>query len=83
MRVTVILIVIDALGMIQRLGRKTGGIGNQRENRDYLDYSIIEIAQNTYKIPGDPRRFAVAPIKDHKFILVWKTCKLWCTRIIK
>ena len=38
---------------------RTGGIGNQRKNRDYPDYSIAEIGQNTQKSPGDLRRLAV------------------------
>ena len=29
---------------LQRLGKKTGGIGNQRKNQDHLDHSIVKIS---------------------------------------
>ena len=28
---------------LQRLWKKIGGIGNQKNNQDYLDHSIVEI----------------------------------------
>ena len=63
---------------LQRLRKKTGGIGNQK-NQDHWDYSIVIINQNTQKNPGDLRRLAVTqtPVKDHQLKLVWKTCKNW------
>ena len=39
---------------------------------DHRNYCFIEIGQNTEKIPGDLRRFAVTqtPEKDHLLTLV-------------
>ena len=47
MKVTVIPIIIEALGTI--LGR----LGNQRTSEDHPDYSIIKIDQNSEKSPRD------------------------------
>ena len=33
--------------------RTTGGIENQRKNRDHLDHSIVKIGWNTQKSPGE------------------------------
>ena len=54
--------------VLERIGTETGGIGNQRKNRDHLDYSIVEIGQNTEKSPGDLRRLAVTqtPAKNNQ-----------------
>ena len=49
----------------QRIGTKTGGLGNDRTSRDHPNYYIIEIGQNTEEIPGDLRGFAV--IQTHIF----------------
>ena len=67
MKVTVIPIVINILGRSQRLGNKIGRVRNQRINRDYLNYNIVEIVQNTEKSPEDRRRLAVTHtlVKDH------------------
>ena len=43
----------------QRIGTKTGRLGNKQTSRDHLFYSIIKISQNTEKSPGDFRRLAV------------------------
>ena len=43
----------------QRIGTWTGGLGNNGMGRDYPNYSIVEIGQNTEKSPGDLRRLAV------------------------
>ena len=43
----------------ERTEKGTGRVGNQRTSRDYPNYSIIEIGQNTEKGPGDLRRLAV------------------------
>ena len=50
----------------QRLGKKTGRVGNRKTNRGHPNYSI-KIDQNTEKSPGDLRRLAVTqtPIKGH------------------
>ena len=37
----------------KRLGEGTGGNGNQWNNRDHPEYSIVEISQNTQKSHGD------------------------------
>ena len=48
MKMTVIPLVIDALGTIpKRNGKGTGRLGNKRTNGDHPDYSIIKIGQNT------------------------------------
>ena len=39
----------------QRIEKRTGGLGNNETNGDYPNYSIIEIGQNTEKIPEDLR----------------------------
>ena len=43
----------------QRIGTGTGGLANKRTTGDHLNYSIIEICQNTKKSPGDLIRLAV------------------------
>ena len=70
MRVKMVPIVISTLGT-KKLGRKTGGIGNQRKNQDYLIYGIVEIGQITQKIPGYLRRLAViqTPMKGYQLKL--------------
>ena len=48
MRVTVIPIVTGAPRTVpESLEKKTGGIGNQRKNRDHADHSNDEIGLNT------------------------------------
>ena len=37
---------------------KTGGIGNQRKNRHYIDDSIVKIGSNIKEIPGNINRRA-------------------------
>ena len=66
-RVTVIPIVVGALGSVPKsLGEETGGIGNQKKNRDHPDFTIAEISQNTKESPGDRSRFTVTqtPVKE-------------------
>ena len=62
MKVTVIPIVIGALGTV---ARRSGSVGNRRKNRDHPNYSIVEIGQNTEKSPGNLRRLTVTqtPVK--------------------
>ena len=59
----------------QKIGTRTGGLGNKRTSGDSLNYSIVEIGQNTEKSPRDLRRLAVAqtPVKDHRERLIWET----------
>ena len=40
----------------QRIGTRTGELGNERTSRDHPNYSIVEIGQNTEKSPEDLRR---------------------------
>ena len=73
MRVTVISIVIGALGTIPKgliRGMELLNIGRWAEI-----ISITEIGKNTEKSPGDLRRITVRQIlvKDHQLMLVWKT----------
>ena len=56
MKLTVIPIVIGALGTIPKGLVKGLEDRNQRKSRDHLDYSIIKIGQNMKKSPGDLRR---------------------------
>ena len=38
---------------------------NRTTSRDYPKYSIVEVSHNSEKSPGDPRKCAVTPVKDH------------------
>ena len=60
----------------QRTGKRAGGVGNQRLNQDYPDYSIAENGKNT-KGSGYLKRLVVTqtPVKDHQLTLEWKTFK--------
>ena len=42
---------------------------------DHLNYSIVEIGQNTEKSPGNLRRPAATqtPANDHLLTLMWKS----------
>ena len=54
MKVTVIPIVVDALGTVPKeLVKGTGRLGNKRTSREHSDYGIIKIGPNTGKNPGD------------------------------
>ena len=50
MKVTVIPIVIGALGTVTKGFMQ--GLGNKRTSGDYPNYRFIEIGQNTEKSPG-------------------------------
>ena len=57
MNVTVVPIVIDALGIIPKgLVKEVEDLRNQRTSTNHPDYSIIENGQYTEKSPGDLRR---------------------------
>ena len=75
-KVIVVPVIIGTLGTVTKgllQGLEdleiTGRVG------DHLNYSIIEINQNTEKSPGELRRCAVTqtPVKDHQLTLMWKT----------
>ena len=57
MKVTVIPIVVGALGTIPK--ELVKGLEDLKIRRDFPYYSLIKIGQNTEKIPGDFRRHAV------------------------
>ena len=49
---------------LPKLGKEAGRDGNQRTDRDHLNYSTVEIGQNTVKSPGDLKRGANAAEKN-------------------
>ena len=60
MKLTMILIVDDALGTVLEggSGKKIGETRDQRKNRDQPNFSIVKIGQNALS-PGDLRRLAI------------------------
>ena len=70
MKMTVITIVIGALGTIPRGWKSNWRLGNKRASGDHPDYSIIQISQNTEKSP-----VTQTPLKSHQLKQVWKTFK--------
>ena len=73
MKVTVIPIVIGALGKVTKeLVKKNGGLGTKKTSGNNPNYSIAEIGQNTEKSPGNLRKLAVTqtPVKDHQLTLM-------------
>ena len=78
MKVTVIPVVIGALGTIQKgLVKGLEDFGKKKTSRDHPDNSNIEIGQNTEKSFGDLRKLTVTqtPVRNHQLLLVWKTLK--------
>ena len=55
MRMTAILIVVCYTPSPKTLGKKTGELGNWRDNRDNPDHSSAKIGKNTLRSPGDLR----------------------------
>ena len=67
MKVTVIPVVFGVfLCSQQRFGKRTWCLGNKRSSGDNLNYSIVEIGQNTVKSSGDLKRLVDTQIQ-------WKT----------
>ena len=64
--VIVIPIIIGVLGTVTR------ELGNKRTSGDHPNYSIVEIGQNTKRIPADLRRLANTqiPVKNYQLTLV-------------
>ena len=58
----------------QRLSKRSREVGNWRTNGDHLNYSIVEVGQNTEKSPGDLRRLSATQplVKDNQLMLVQK-----------
>ena len=78
MRMTVIPIVISALGTIsKKLDKVAGRVENWRTSRTNPNYTIVKIDQNTEKSPGDLKRLAVIQTlaKNHQLTLAWKPPK--------
>ena len=75
MKVTVIPIVIGALGTV--IKGLVCRLWNMRTGGNHPNYSIIEIAQNIEESPGDLRGLAVTqtPVRNHQLKLLWKTLK--------
>ena len=73
MKVTIVPIVIDALGTVTK-GLLKGLEDLEVDERvgDYPNDSIIENGQNTKKSPGDLRRLVVSqtPVKNHRLTLM-------------
>ena len=60
MKVTIVLIVIGALGPNNnRIIKRSGGLGSWRTGRDYLYDSIVKNGQNPETSPGDMGRLTV------------------------
>ena len=68
MKVTIIPIVIGALGTI----KGSGGLGSWRTSGDHPNYNIVKNGQNTEKNPRDLLRLAITqtPVKDHQLMLI-------------
>ena len=58
----------------ERIGFRTGGLGNKRRDGVHPNYSIIEIGQNTEKSPGDLKRFTIiqTPVRNNRSTLLRK-----------
>ena len=56
----------------QKIGKRTGRLGNKRTNRGHTNYSIIKNGQNSEESSGDLRRLVVTqtPVKNHQQTLV-------------
>ena len=75
MKVTVIPIVIGALGTVTKeLVQGLEDLNIRGWVVTLLNYCIIAIGLNTEKSAGDLRRLAIAqtPVKDHQLTLIWK-----------
>ena len=78
MKVTVITIVIGAVGTVTKgLIKGLKDLKNKMTGEDQPTYSIIKISQDTEESPGVLRRFVVTqtPVRNHQLILMWKTLK--------
>ena len=61
----------------QRIGTRTGRLGNKRMSGDHQNYSIFKIGQNTGESPGDLRLFddTLTPVRNHRLTLEGKIRK--------
>ena len=72
MILTVIPIIIGALGTVTKGLVQGLGLGNKRTSESYPNFSIIKFGQNTEKSPGDLRRLAVSQtqVRNYQLTLV-------------
>ena len=73
-----ILIVIGMFGIVTKeLVQALENLEIRRTPGDHLNYSIVEIDQNTTKSPGDLKRLAATQtsVENYQLTLVWKTLK--------
>ena len=69
MKVTIIPIVIGALGAL-RIIKKPGGFKSWRPSGNHPNNSTNEDGLNTEKNPGDMRRLAQSLVKDNQLMLM-------------
>ena len=76
MKMTVIPIMIDALGTVTK-GLEQGLEDLELRGRVETIQTITEIGQNTEKSPGDLRRVVITqiPVRNDRLTLWWKTQK--------
>ena len=75
MKVTVISVIVGALGTVPQEPEKDVGYSSyQRKNQDHPKHITAKISYNTEKSPGDLRRFAVTQtsLEGNQLLLVWK-----------
>ena len=67
-----------------RIGKRTGKLGKKNMSRRHRSYSIINLTQNTKKIPADLTRLAVTqnPVENHHQMPVRKKHYKGVTKII-
>ena len=72
---SMIPIVVGFLGTVPEGLKETGGIGDQRTNRDHSDHIPVKFHMNTEKSPGDLERLTVTQtlVENHQLKLVTKT----------
>ena len=56
----------------QRISTGTGGLENKKTSRDHLNYSIVDIDQNSKKSSRELRRLAIIQplVENYQFTLV-------------
>ena len=76
MKVTVILMIIGALGTVTKgLIQGQVDLEMKRTRGDSPNYCIIKINKNTEESPGDFKRLAITqtPVRNHRLTLLRKT----------
>ena len=69
-------------GLVKK--KKNEGIGNQRKNRNYPDYTILKIDYNSQRSPGELGRLAVTqiPTKNYQLNLFEKVAKTFIMKSV-